>query len=73
MAAAMDIQGIAGAFDTKFGKKNIGHIPVEVLAGVNQNLLEVFVLAQLARERERFDELGSRADDGYYPLRTPVP
>ena len=70
MTAAMNIQEIAWGFDAEFCKKNIGHVPVEVLTGMNENLFERLVLTQCARERKRFNELRPCADDGHYPPRT---
>jgi hypothetical protein len=70
MPVAMNIQGIARRFDAEFREKNVGHVPVEVLAGVNENLFERLMQTQRARESECLDELGPRADDGHYSSRT---
>ncbi len=57
---------VIGFGDRHLLKKDVGHISVVVLAGMDQHLANVWARRNCARNRGGFDELRPGADDGDY-------
>src|SRR5436305_5260718 len=62
MAAAMNPEVDAWRCDAKFVEEDFRHLGVEMLPGMQHDLLDIAALSNRARDRCRLDELWSGAD-----------
>jgi len=62
VAAAMNVEVTAGWRNPEFREEYLGHVGVEVLAGMDEDFLEARMGTHGARKRKGLDELRSRAE-----------
>lgn len=63
MPTAMDLQIVVGLLDAQLGKEDVGHLGIEMLAGMDQYFSDRAGLGERLADRSYLDELRSGADD----------